>query len=109
MKIFILLFLISFSSLAAGFKPQNGLYLCRQGNEESICDQELKVYVQGETLTAIKVEYVGWCGSMGPYTYYCQNNICEDAGIKFVFKNSREYRWENKQYGFVCDFAKKEN
>jgi hypothetical protein len=107
MKRFILLSLLSFSSQAAGFKPQNGLYVCMQGNEESICDQEVRVFTNGDTLTAIRVEYVGWCGSMGPYTYFCQNQICEDAGIKFTFKNPREYRWENKQYGFVCNFAKK--
>jgi hypothetical protein len=107
MKTFIILFLISLPIFASALKPQVGLYTCVNGNEESICDQELRPYFSAGRLSAVKVEYVGWCGSMGPYTYYCQDNICQDAGIRFDFKDDRHYRWENKQYGFVCDFAKK--
>jgi hypothetical protein len=50
-----------------------------KGNEDSICDQMLKPFFSGEQLTAISVEYVGECGSMGPYTYYCENDVWEDA------------------------------
>jgi hypothetical protein len=107
MKVFFLFILFSFSAFAQSIEPQNGLYLCVKGNEESICDQQLRVFMQANQLTAIRVEYVGWCGSMGPYTYFCHNDICEDAGIRFTFKSAQEYRWENKQHGFVCDFAKK--
>jgi hypothetical protein len=88
-------------------KPDRGLYVCVDGNEESICDQILKPIFSGEKLTAISVEYVGWCGSMGPYRYACENDVCEDAGLKFEFRDSTHYRWENKQYGFHCEFTKK--
>ena len=92
---------------AASVKPVRGLYECIKGNEESICDQLLKPLFSGDSLSAITVEYVGWCGSMGPYTYACDNNICENEGLKFEFKDSTHYHWENKQYGFVCEMGKK--
>lgn len=106
MKFFFITFLFSLT-LQAATTPERGLYYCQEGNEESICDQILIPYVTGDKLTAIKVEYVGWCGSMGPYMYYCQGNVCEDAGLKFEFRDSKHYRWENKQYGIVCEMEKK--
>ena len=90
----------------ATFRPEAGLYKCIKGNEDSICDQRLRPFYLGEVLTAIKVEYVGWCGSMGPYTYYCEKNVCEDAGLRFEFQDGKRYHWINKQYGFECDFEK---
>ncbi len=80
--------------------PLAGIYTCIQGNNDSICDQDLKPYWVGNTLTAVRVEYVGWCGSMGPYTYPCKGQVCEDAGIRIEFKSATQYQWENKQYGF---------
>ena len=106
MILFILIFSFT-SSYAQSELPQKGLYRCAEGNETSICDQILKPYFSQDKLTVIKVEYVGWCGSMGPYTYYCQGSICEDAGLKFEFRDSTHYRWENKQYGLHCEFEKK--
>lgn len=106
MKLLFTMLLISFSASAA-VTPVSGEYYCKTGNEESICDQILKPYFTGNHLSAIRVEYVGWCGSMGPYTYYCQDEICEDAGLKFTFRDATHYRWENKQYGFICEFEKK--
>jgi hypothetical protein len=88
--------------------PEKGLYSCVRGNEESICDQEL--ILRGGRLTALSVEYVGWCGSMGPYTYGCNSKGCSDGtgkGIVITFQSSRGYHWENQQYGFHCDFKKK--
>ena len=100
--------MFTISSFAmASVKPEKGLYVCKKGNTESICDQILKTYYQGESLSAIRVEYVGECGSMGPYTYYCDGENCEDPGLRFEFKDSRHYNWENKQYGFKCEFEKK--
>ena len=107
MKLLILSTLFFSSLTYAAVSPQSGLYVCVNGNEDSICDQILRPYITGGKLTAIKVEYVGHCGSMGPYTYYCQNDVCEDAGLRFDFKDSRNYHWTNKQYGFHCDFKKK--
>lgn len=88
--------------------PERGLYVCKQGNEESICDQILIPRYSGSNLISISVEYVGWCGSMGPYTYACDKSICEDPGLIFEFRDSKHYRWENKQYGFFCEFEKKD-
>ena len=106
MKLILPIILFSLSSLAA-VKPQNGLYYCQEGNEESICDQVVKTFYSGDKLTAIKVEYVGWCGSMGPYMYYCDQDVCEDPGLKFEFRDATHYRSENKHYGFVCEMEKK--
>jgi len=99
--------LLSFQLQAQSF-PSNGLFQCLDGNEESICDQSIKFITSAGRLRAIRVEYVGWCGSMGPYTYYCENNICEDAGLKFEFKSEKNYFWTNKQYGFHCYFGEKD-
>ena len=92
---------------AASVKPVLGLYECIKGNEESICDQILKPFFAGDKLTGISVEYVGWCGSMGPYSYPCANGVCEDPGLRFEFRDATHYRWENKQYGFFCEMGKK--
>jgi hypothetical protein len=106
MKAILFLFLVS-SVYGQEIKPVKGVYYCKKGNEESICDQILKpVYVE-ERLSAISVEYVGWCGSMGPYLYPCIGNTCYDIGIEIIFRDERHYRWENKQYKFICEFEKK--
>jgi hypothetical protein len=107
MKTLLLSLLFLNTAYATQLKPKPGLYVCQQGNEESICDQILKPFFAGDKLTGISVEYVGWCGSMGPYTYPCENGVCEDAGLKFEFRDSTHYRWKNKQYGFVCEMGKK--
>lgn len=107
MKTLLLSFLFVTIAQASSLRPDRGLYVCKAGNEESICDQILKPFYSGDKLTAISVEYVGWCGSMGPYTYACDNEVCEDPGLKFEFRDATHYRWENKQYGFYCEFEKK--
>lgn len=100
--------LFSLNTLAVDLiKPTQGLYVCVAGNEASVCDQFLKPYFSGDKLTAIKVEYVGYCGSMGPYTYYCKDDVCEDAGLRFDFRDNRNYRWENEQYKVFCEMTKK--
>jgi len=103
----ILFLIFSLSLHAQALKPLKGMYYCKEGNEESICDQILKPIFVGERLSAISVEYVGWCGSMGPYLYPCEGNVCFDPGIEIVFRDERHYRWENKQYKFICEFEKK--
>jgi hypothetical protein len=107
MKTLLLSFLFLTIAEASSLRPDRGLYVCNVGNEESICDQILKPFFAGDKLTGISVEYVGWCGSMGPYTYPCANGVCENAGLKFEFRDATHYRWENKQYGFVCEMGKK--
>jgi hypothetical protein len=107
MKIIITLLFLTNFSFGETLRPVQGLYYCESGNEDSICDQILKTFYSGDKLSAIRVEYVGECGSMGPYTYYCEDNVCEDPGLKFVFEDNRNYYWTNKQYGFECNFKKK--
>ncbi len=104
----ILMIVLLFCSLASAEAiPQQGLYICKSGNEESICDQMLKTNIKDDRLISITVEYVGYCGSMGPYQYSCVGQTCGDEGIRFEFKDLKHYSWENKQYGFKCDFEKK--
>ena len=107
MKTILIFLIFTVTSAFPSVQPLKGLYDCKNGNEESICDQIVKPFYVGYELTAISVEYVGWCGSMGPYLYACENEVCEDPGLKFKFKSSTKYHWENKQYGFRCDFEKK--
>lgn len=106
MKTILFLFFVS-PIFAQVLKPIKGLYYCKQGNEESICDQVLRPIFVGDQLSAISVEYVGWCGSMGPYLYPCDGSICSDPGIEVLFRDEKHYRWENKQYKFICEFEKK--
>lgn len=103
---YLLPILVSFNLYAADISPVKGLYRCVQGNEESICDQRVKPIMVGDRLSAIYIEYVGWCGSMGPYLYPCSNNECRDAAISVKFSDEKHYRWENRPHGFVCDFEK---
>jgi hypothetical protein len=107
MKTLLLFYILINTAQASMIKPDRGLYVCKKGNEESICDQILKPSFSGGKLSALSVEYVGWCGSMGPYSYACENDVCEDMGLKFEFRDATHYRWENKQYGFICEFEKK--
>jgi hypothetical protein len=107
MKTLLFFFLFTLTAQAQTFKPVRGLYVCKIGNENSICDQILRPSFDGDQLSSISVEYVGWCGSMGPYIYYCEDGVCENEGLKFVFKDETHYFWENKQYGYHCEFEKK--
>ncbi len=81
----------------------NGTYRCVNGNEASICDQKIKVLQN-----SISVLYDGDCAGQGPYLYSCENNYCHDdyGVITFNFSGEESYRWENKQYGFYCEFKK---
>lgn len=104
---FLFFILFSTSLFANVITPEKGLYICKQDNEDSICDQELRPYFENGRLVLIKVDYVGWCGHMGPYTYFCHDEVCEDLGLKFIFRDSKHYYWENKQYNYHCEFEKK--
>jgi hypothetical protein len=54
-KLLILFLFIQHSLAQTQIKPLAGLYSCEKGNNDSICDQELRPYFQGDKLTAIKV------------------------------------------------------
>jgi hypothetical protein len=105
----VLLFvLVYFSSihLFAATPPEAGTYVCVEGNNDSICDQEIQVRVVQGQATLFQIEYVGWCGGQGPYRYGCMNNECTDGAIKVTFISKNKYHWENLTYGFSCTFEK---
>lgn len=83
----------------------SGLYICPENPD--ICDQEVRVFRSGNQITALKVEYVGYCGSMGPYDYACENQVCTDGNVEFRLGKGAEYLWRNLGYPFECQFQKK--
>lgn len=89
--------------LLLGLILSSGTYKCINGNEASICEQKVKVMEE-----AISVLYDGDCAGQGPYVYYCTDGKCDDGfdTVTFEIKDKTHYRWENKQYGFYCDFEK---
>lgn len=88
------------------FTLTSGLYHCSV--DENICDQQVRVYKTGEKITALKVEYVGWCGSMGPYLYPCRDDgVCSDGNARFILKENQTYYWENLGYSYQCEFKVK--
>jgi hypothetical protein len=77
-----------------------GIYVC-PGNPD-ICDQEVRTFSQGGKLTAIKVEYTGYCGSMGPYLYPCSGKTCSDTNAEFRILDSKTYEWRNLGHPYAC-------
>lgn len=105
MKYLFIPLLIS-SAFAQDIKPLKGSYTCLRGNDKSICDQVLRPVMVGSRLSGLYIEYVGWCGSMGPYFYPCLNNVCEDSAIRVRFFNEANYSWENRPNKKFCEFGK---
>ncbi len=94
------------SNLALALLLQSGIYECP--HDPNICDQEVRVYQTQNEITAIKVEYVGYCGSMGPYLYYCTGNVCSDGGnAEFTLLGANRYLWQNLGHPYSCEFRKK--
>lgn len=104
MRTFFLALLISAPALAE--IPGNGMYRCVNGNNNSICDQDIRVKIIGNKATAVKVMYEGDCAGQGPYTYYCQDSECTDGAIYIRFKDQNSYSWENRPHGFLCEMKK---
>ena len=96
--------------------PLNGLYAPTQGNEPSICPQDLKVQtLPSQQLVRIRVAYTGDCGYIGPYWYRCLMLTAEETGsapqwlcgedaIWFRFFNETKYEWKNLAYHFEAIF-----
>ncbi len=104
------LILISFFLSLTALHAQtlgSGLYRCKGSNERSICDQNVMVYnnPRNNKLIKIAVEYVGECGSIGPFLYACKGTSCEDQSVSFKIFENHTYLWKNKQYGIKCEFA----
>ena len=93
---FLLLSLLTLSS---------GTYRCVNGNNDSICDQKVRVTQQGQ-ITILKVTYEGYCNSQGPYLYACDGNVCTDGPIRITAHDENHYYWENLSYGFSCEMEK---
>ena len=94
------------SALAiAALALKSGIYECP--GDPNICDQEVRVHATGSKIDYLKVEYVGWCGSMGPYPYSCLNNTCGDGNAEFVITGKNTYHWRNMGYPYQCDFKLK--
>jgi hypothetical protein len=81
----------------------NGTFGCFKGNNSSICDQKIKFYE-----SYISVIYDGDCAGQGPYKYICAGSYCQDEFgiITFNFLDQDNYFWENKKYGFYCEFKR---
>jgi hypothetical protein len=86
--------------------PQSGLYKCVEGNNDSICDQKIKIRSSGDVISSVVVEYVGDCGSQGPYIYSCDNDSCSDGVIEINFQKSDSYFWKNISYDISCKMQK---
>jgi hypothetical protein len=90
-------------SLLLMISLKSGLYQC-PGNPD-VCDQEVQVYREGSRITGLRVEYVGHCGSMGPYVYPCKGRTCSDGNAEFILNSKGSYHWRNLGYPFECDFT----
>jgi hypothetical protein len=80
----------------------SGTYVC-PGNPD-ICDQEVRVYSDGSRVTALRVEYRGYCGSMGPYLYPCSGSVCGDMNAEFKIEAKNRYSWRNLGHPYSCRF-----
>ena len=78
----------------------SGTYVCP--HDPNICDQEVRVYGRSGQTTAVKVEYTGYCGSMGPYLYPCSGRICKDTHAEFKIESERSYSWKNLGHPYSC-------
>lgn len=81
---------------------QSGLYHCAE--KPALCDQRVEVHRIAEEIRLLRVEYVGDCGSMGPYDYPCMDGVCSDRNAEFTLSGPRSYHWRNLGYPFRCEF-----
>ena len=107
MNFLLMTLLISFGLYAASSAPESGMYSCMKGNDESICDQNLKILrLSNGKITGIKISYEGYCNGQGPYIYGCNENFCSDGIIKISFIDQTRYRWEHRNYNRFCEMEK---
>jgi hypothetical protein len=91
------------SALTLSLLLQSGIYQC--AIDRDICDQDVRVYETENKITALKVEYIGHCGSMGPYFYYCTGNVCRDGNAEFTLNGNNTYHWKNLGHPYECQFT----
>ena len=105
-NLFALILFYPLFSQASSLAPTNGVYRCREGNNDSICDQKLKIRTSQNKISSIEIEYVGDCGSQGPYIYACETGKCTDGVIEVTFINQEFYQWKNISYDIHCKMQK---
>lgn len=93
------------SLLIAAFSLKAGIYHCPL--DPNICDQDVQVHSTGKKIDYLKVEYIGWCGSMGPYIYPCKGDVCKDGNAEFTLLGKNTYHWRNLGYPYECTFKQK--
>lgn len=93
----------------------DGLYHPSDGNNASICPQQVKTFHSDEgELTAIEVVYVGDCYYQGPYLYYCARGdedvrlSCQWGNELFEIRDRQHYLWRNLAHDIWGDFEWKE-
>ena len=105
-NLFSLILFVPLLTQASSLTPTNGIYRCLEGNNDSICDQKLKIRTSQNEISSIEIEYVGDCGSQGPYVYSCDNAKCSDGVIEVSFMNQELYQWKNISYDIHCKMQK---
>lgn len=78
---------------------QKGVYIVTQSNNESVCKQYIDPLLSPSSepqVLSLKITYVGYCGSWGPFLYYCnENGFCSNNGIQITILSETEIFWEN--------------
>lgn len=92
-----------FSSILWALEP--GTYFPHNGNNDSICPQEVRVVKREGRLHALKVVYVGDCYYWGPFEYPCEGDVCGDSTIVFELTSERSYHWYNSTYDIGAEFT----
>jgi hypothetical protein len=100
-----LILFLNFFSLFISHANQNepflrkGLYKVIEGNNDSICPQEIKpLYDQGK-LVQVSTVFVGECYYWGPFHFPCQGHICEIPGLmSYEIFDEENFKWRNLGY-----------
>lgn len=104
MKLMFMTFFLCFGLYASSSPPESGVYRCLKGNDDTVCDQQIKVIkLSSGRVTGVRVYYEGYCNGQGPYLYGCEDSLCGDGIIKIEFINHARYRWENRNYNRYCE------
>jgi len=98
--------IFSFPLYATSFIPEGGLYSCLEGNNDSVCDQQIRVIAENGKMAALSVTYAGYCNGQGPYRYPCIGETCTDGVIKISFISETQYSWNNLPYDIHCKMIK---
>lgn len=101
MKWLLLLFIFSLNVFSREiFMLESGIYRQVAPVLVELCDQKLRSVVDDNRIVkGIYVEYIGMCGSQGPYYYFCNNDVlneCYNIGHRFKVLDHNYYQWTNE-------------